>query len=151
MSILHRWFYSWFTGCYNYSLPRHLQQHVDLIKPTVHLNHRIVSNALLKRTGGMGRLSSSNSPKMLGSPVASITPGSLSNCSEQMTLDCLRALYKIDYTPRSTDKNTFGIGSLRCLDVVFQILTMLLYSWIYTSSIFSFRSWFVLQVYVESA
>ena len=148
MSIPNKWFYSWFSGCHNYSLPRHLQQHIDFIKPTVHLNYRPATNASLKRTGG--RLSRS-SLKRSDSPVGPITPGSLKNCSEQITLDCLRALYKINYTPRSTDKNTFGIGNLCCLDLVFHIFSsgMLPYSWIYTSSIFRFRSWYVLQVHFE--
>ena len=124
-SILNKRFYSWFSGCHNYSLPRHLQQHIDLIKPTVHLNHRSTPNSLLKRTGGLGQ-PSGNSPKTSGSPVT-ITH-SLKNCSEQITPDCLRALYKIDYTPCSTDKNTFGIGSLGCLDLDFHVFSMSLYS-----------------------
>ena len=33
----------------------------------------------------------------------------LEHCDEQITLDCLRALYNISYTPVATDKNTFGI------------------------------------------
>ena len=52
------------------------------------------------------------------------THPSLAKCDEKTTLDCLRALYKIDYTPRSTDKNTFGIGNLACIDLVLQIFTM---------------------------
>ena len=109
MSILNKWFYSWFSGCHNYSLPRHLQQHVDLVKPTVHLNRRPAPNSLSKRTGKLGQPFSGNGPIMSGNPVA-ITD-SLKNCSERITPDCLRALYKINYTPCSTDKNTFGIGS----------------------------------------
>ncbi len=46
-------------------------------------------------------------PKTNGQQVT-ITPG-LENCDKQITLDCLRALYSVDYTPQSTDKNTFGI------------------------------------------
>jgi tripeptidyl-peptidase I len=111
------------SGCYNYSLPRHLKRHVDIVQPTVHFNYRSVSNSP-KQSGGLGRPSSGNGPKTSGNPV-SITH-SLKNCSEQITPDCLRALYKIDYTPCSTDKNTFGIGSLRCLDLVFHIFSMLL-------------------------
>jgi len=91
-------------GCENYSLPRDLQRHVDFIKPTVHLNHQPNPNALLKRTGGLGI---GFGPKQSGSPATITT--SLANCSGQITPDCLRALYKIDYTPRSTDENTFGI------------------------------------------
>ena len=65
----------------------------------------------------MGRPSSGTGPKTLGKPVA-IT-NSLKNCSEQITPDCLRDLYKINYKPRSTDKNTFGIGNLLCLHILF--------------------------------
>ena len=114
--------YSRFLGCYNYSLPKYLQQHVDFI----HLNDRPVSSALQKRTGRRGLHSSSSIPKMIGSP-GPITH-SLQNCSGQITPDCVRALYKIDYTPCSTDNNSFGIGSLSCLDLVLRIFSMLLYS-----------------------
>lgn len=44
------------------------------------------------------------------------------HCDEQTTVDCLRALYNINYTPRSTSRNSFGIGSLCCVDFVRQIL-----------------------------
>ena len=40
-----------------------------------------------------------------------ITP-SLSNCDENITLDCLRALYNVNYQPVATDKNSYGIGML---------------------------------------
>ena len=103
-------------------MPRHLQQHVDLIKPTVHFNHRPAPNALLKRTGGPGQPFSGSGPKKLNIPLGTIP--SLTNCDQVITPDCLRALYKIDYTPRSTDKNTFGIGNLGCVDLVLQIFTM---------------------------
>ena len=76
-----------------------------------------------KRSGGLGQPFSGNGPKMSGSPVT-ITP----SLSRQITLDCLRALCKIDYIPCSTDKNAFGIGSLRCVDLVPYIFCMLLYS-----------------------
>ena len=34
----------------------------------------------------------------------------LANCDETITLDCLRALYSVNYTPVSTAHNTYGIG-----------------------------------------
>ena len=98
----------------------------------------------------MGQPFSGNGPKTTGKPLTSIF-NSLEMCSVQITPDCLRALYKIDYTPRSTDKNTFGIGSLCCLELIFQIFSMSLYSWIYASSTSRSRSWYVLRVYVVSA
>jgi hypothetical protein len=107
-SILNKRFYSRFSGCHSYSLPRHIQPHVDLIEPTVHLKRRPTP-----RTGRLGRPSSGNIPKTSDNTVADMDD--LNNCTKQITPDCLRALYKIDYKPCSTDKNTFGIGSLRCL------------------------------------
>ena len=112
-----------FSGCYDYSLPRHIKRHVDLVQPTIHFSYRSFSDSLLKRSRNLGQPSSGNGPKTSGNPM-SITH-SLKNCSEQITPDCLRALYKIDYTPCSTDNNTFGIGSFRCLDLVFHIFSML--------------------------
>ncbi|KAF8817086.1 subtilisin-like protein [Phlegmacium glaucopus] len=94
-------------GCHNYSLPSHIREHVDLIKPTVHFNHRPAPNALSKRAGRLGQPSTGSGPKKSSKSVR-ITP-SLENCDQFITLDCLRALYNINYTPRSTHKNTFGI------------------------------------------
>ncbi|KAF4617122.1 hypothetical protein D9613_005784 [Agrocybe pediades] len=98
-------------GCHNYSIPAHLKRHIDLIKPTVQFNHRIGPNAKVKRFGGLGMPSSGNGPKLKTtqfSKAAAITP-SLANCDKMITLDCLRALYKINYTPVATDKNSFGV------------------------------------------
>ena len=38
-----------------------------------------------------------------------ITP-SLENCDAEITPDCLRALYSINYTAVATQNNTFGVG-----------------------------------------
>lgn len=96
-------------GCHNYSVPAHIQQHVDLIKPTVHFNHRTGPNAHRRRSGGLGRPAFGGGPKMsTGNRVVTINP-TMANCDEFITLDCLRALYKINYTPVATHKNSFGI------------------------------------------
>ncbi|KAF8883763.1 Pro-kumamolisin, activation domain-containing protein [Gymnopilus junonius] len=94
-------------GCHNYSLPIRIRDHVDLVKPTVHFNHRLGANAKAKRFGGLGMPSIGNGPKK-SSKAVTITP-SLETCDQMITLDCLRALYNINYTPVATDKNTFGV------------------------------------------
>ncbi|KDR82525.1 hypothetical protein GALMADRAFT_828163 [Galerina marginata CBS 339.88] len=94
-------------GCHNYSVPVHIKNHVDLIKPTVHFNHRIGANAKAKRFGGVGMPSIGNGPKQSNKAVT-ITP-TLATCDKMITLDCLRALYNINYTPVATDKNSFGV------------------------------------------
>lgn len=49
-------------------------------------------------------------PKTNGKKVTAVPQAGVANCDEMITLDCLRALYSIDYTPVATDKNSFGIG-----------------------------------------
>ena len=84
LSILYNWFYSWFLGCYNYSLPRHLKQHIDFDQPsTVHFNYCSVTNALLKRSVGLGQSFSGNGSKMSGNTVA--IKHLLKYCNEHIT------------------------------------------------------------------
>ncbi|KAF9561788.1 subtilisin-like protein [Agrocybe pediades] len=94
-------------GCHNYSLPAHVRDHIDLIRPTVQFNHRPSPLAVHKRFGGIGMPSARTGPKKKDQKVT-ITP-SLSNCDENITLDCLRALYNVNYKPVATDKNSYGI------------------------------------------
>ena len=82
-----------------------------MIKPTVHFLHRVPNpDQLRKRSFERPSTHIKAGPKFKtdGSPLASV-PQDLSTCDQQITLDCLRALYSIDHTPVSTDKNTFGI------------------------------------------
>ncbi len=89
-------------------MPEAVREHLDLIKPTVHFMHRVPRpDQLQKRSFERPAPHIKSGPKTNGEAVT-ITPG-LEHCDEQITLDCLRALYSIDYTPQSTDKNTFGI------------------------------------------
>ena len=92
-------------------MPEHVREHIDLIQPTVHFSHRVSQpDRIQKRSlGQFGKLEAKihGGPKTNGKQVT-ITP-TLEHCDEVITLDCLRALYSIDYTPVATDKNTFGI------------------------------------------
>lgn len=99
-------------GCNSYSVPEHVREHIDIIQPTVHFLHRVPRsdmNLRKRSTPEFGKIEAAimSGPKTNGQQVT-ITPG-LENCDKQITLDCLRALYSVDYTPQSTDKNTFGI------------------------------------------
>lgn len=94
-------------GCHNYSVPVNIKEHIDLVKPSVQFNHRIGANLKAKRFGGIGMPSAGNGPKTTNKAIT-ITP-SLDTCDQIITLDCLRALYNINYTPVATDKNSFGI------------------------------------------
>ncbi len=89
-------------------MPEDIREHIDLIKPTVHFLHRVPTpDQLQKRSFERPSTHIKTGPKTDGSRVD--VPPNLANCDQTITLDCLRALYSIDYTPVSTDKNTFGI------------------------------------------
>ncbi|KAF8817102.1 subtilisin-like protein [Phlegmacium glaucopus] len=94
-------------GCHNYSIPAHVREHIDLIRPTVQFNHRPSPLAVGKRAGGLGVPNGRNGPKQ-SSKAVTITP-TLSTCDQMITLDCLRALYSINHTPVATAKNSYGI------------------------------------------
>ncbi|KAF8158459.1 subtilisin-like protein [Crassisporium funariophilum] len=97
-------------GCHNYSVPSHVGEHIDLIRPTVQFNHRPSPLAVRKRGGGLGMPSARTGPKK-SSKAVTITP-TLATCDEMITLDCLRALYAVNYTPVATAKNSYGIVEL---------------------------------------
>ncbi|KAJ7595053.1 subtilisin-like protein [Mycena floridula] len=95
-------------GCHSYSIPSHLGKHIDIIKPTVHFNHRPNPKLNVKRAGGLGNPSISTGPKKSPSTFALPSKLDTANCDKVITLDCLRALYSIDYTLVSK-KNSYGI------------------------------------------
>jgi len=93
------------------SIPEHIREHVDLIKPTVHFLHRAPDDpAVLRKRSNvhLGDPSSFNRPKTNG---ASVTwPMSLAICDKYIIPDSLRVLYSIDYKPKVPNENSFGIG-----------------------------------------
>ncbi|MCJ1404465.1 hypothetical protein MMC11_007690 [Xylographa trunciseda] len=124
-------FYAHETGqghlaCDEYSVPRKLRQHIDIIMPTVHFDTKIVSgpeNELKKRsmppnlqpgnpdnTGfkpKQGEILSG--PDFMTTPDAAVpeTVYSLANCNQYVTPDCLRALY--NFTNGTLAQSSYGI------------------------------------------
>ncbi|KAH7872402.1 subtilisin-like protein [Lentinula edodes] len=101
-------------SCETYSVPADIRKHIDLIKPTVHFNHRPSpkTTTKFKRAASGANLGkpgvSTVGPKK--SPDATPVPPSLENCDKMITLDCLKALYDVpDFNPVSTDTNSYGI------------------------------------------
>jgi tripeptidyl-peptidase-1 len=96
-------------ACEEYYLPEHVVPHVDLVTPTIDF-----SAVIGKRTG-----QNSEPARNVGQPGVGITPkkaGLVSNvkaeiatCDQQITPNCLRALYNLVYTPVATSRNSFGI------------------------------------------
>ncbi|KAJ7200325.1 subtilisin-like protein, partial [Mycena pura] len=94
-------------GCHSYSVPAHVQEHVDLIKPTIQFNHHVRSPKFGKRSSTPLSTNIKSTIKTNGVKVN--TNPDLATCDEVITLDCLRALYNFHYTPSQTSRNTFGI------------------------------------------
>ncbi|OCH90820.1 subtilisin-like protein [Obba rivulosa] len=85
-----------------YHLPEHISEHVELIMPTLHFD-------LPKRRSVVKRTSK---PGVGGGPRVGqkikVVFNDLAHCDEQITLDCLRALYGFDYDIASS-KSTFAV------------------------------------------
>ncbi|KAJ7200324.1 subtilisin-like protein [Mycena pura] len=94
-------------GCHSYSVPAHVQEHVDLIKPTIQFNHHVRSPKFGKRS--ITPLSTNIKSTIKTNGVKVNTKPDLDTCDEIITPDCLRALYNFHHTPTQTKRNTFGI------------------------------------------
>ncbi|KAI9509937.1 subtilisin-like protein [Russula earlei] len=97
-------------SCESYSLPDHIREHVELIKPTVHFVHRVPDDpALLRKRSKthLGAPTQSSGPKTNGATVTE--PMTLTNCDRFTTPECLRRLYSINYKPAAPQLNSYGI------------------------------------------
>ncbi|KIJ32810.1 hypothetical protein M422DRAFT_265293 [Sphaerobolus stellatus SS14] len=98
-------------ACNSYSVPSHLREHIDIILPTVNFDTRITPRPSSNKKRSTERKASINKhivttgQKAKSPPV----PSSLANCDENITPDCLRALYNFNYKPIATKKNSYGI------------------------------------------
>lgn len=104
------------VACQSYHLPTHIVPHVDLVTPTIDF-----SAVLEKRDSHgppikIGDPGFGNHPKTKGGKITPHPPphgpqsqAGTANCDSQITLDCLRALYGINYTPVSPAAGRFGI------------------------------------------
>lgn len=99
-----------FLACNEYHLPLHVAPHVELVTPSVHFDAIIQKRSPTQPAKAVGKPGSGNGPKLGAAAVAPKINSNLTDCDEQITLDCLRALYNISHTPVSGDVNTFGIG-----------------------------------------
>ena len=124
-------------ACDEYSVPKSLREHVDLIMPTVHFDVKVSSDAdrRLKRRdltdnplfGSLPKqgkvISSPGASPQVASPEIATPEFTLANCDQYITPECLRALYNlpngtlaqssyavVEYTPEAylqSDLNLF--------------------------------------------
>ena len=97
-------------GYDSYSVPETVNGPVDLIRVSAHpLHHTLDNPTLPKRSNTTLSKPTLLSRPRAGGSNATVVP-SLDNCDQYMTLECLRTLYSIDYTPEVPQLNSFGIG-----------------------------------------
>ena len=109
------------SACDQYSVPNHIASHIELITPTLHFDVKIepIQPPRIKRKRSPDNVPVQGASRNIGQPGAGNSPkttgkikniiGQLENCDEQITLDCLRALYDVVYKPIATSKNSYGI------------------------------------------
>ncbi|KAJ6542703.1 subtilisin-like protein [Mycena capillaripes] len=91
-------------ACSTYSVPAHVQPHIEIITSTLHFDER--PPRLSPR-----EFNPSNTPAVLNHLISNLSHPDLSNCDVQITPSCYRALYNIPDVPtiRSASKNSFAI------------------------------------------
>ena len=113
------------VACDQYSIPSHLQQHIDLVAPTVHFDAKIKprkssedledleKRADVKGTGkGVGKPGGGSLPKggwRIGAHKHKKLQQDLTYCDTYITPDCLRALYGFPVNNKANVKNSFGV------------------------------------------
>ncbi|KAK5159672.1 hypothetical protein LTR04_004895 [Oleoguttula sp. CCFEE 6159] len=109
------------VACNQYSLPKHIREHVDFITPTVHFDAKLKAREetwLSKRrdnpsTGrGIGKpwdRGHGSYPKWGHWIDRNELINDLRNCSNQITPACLRALYQLPPGRSANPKNSYGI------------------------------------------
>ncbi|KAG9091409.1 hypothetical protein FS749_016577 [Ceratobasidium sp. UAMH 11750] len=91
----------------SYALPRSLDNHVDLVQPTTFFGG--VHERGLEKRASTSLITRSTGKEDDGAASKDAGSGPRS-CSQEVSPDCLRALYKTDnYTPVSTKSNSLGI------------------------------------------
>ncbi|KAF5359013.1 hypothetical protein D9758_004874 [Tetrapyrgos nigripes] len=89
----------------SYSLPEHLHEHVDLIQPTTMFARWKGMKSTIYYPDNKVEEKTLGHTASKGSANAQVDP----SCNTTITIDCLKQLYNIDYTPQVPKKNSIGI------------------------------------------
>lgn len=91
-----------------YSLPHHLDEHIELIQPTTAFNRAKAQRTTNHFTGLDNAASSQSSGANITVPGYGVTVDA--SCNNTTTVSCLKQLYNaIDYTPKASDKNAIAL------------------------------------------
>ncbi|KAG0647548.1 Aorsin [Hyphodiscus hymeniophilus] len=101
-------------GCDGYSLPAHVSQHVDFIKPGVKLSPPLRKRTVERRDAFHGRhgiphMKPPHWPGWTLPPAAHGLPPDLQNCGVNITPVCLQALYDLPKPNLKVPGNSMGV------------------------------------------
>jgi len=90
-----------------YSLPAHLDQHIELVQPTT-VFHRAKGHRSTLRFSPPGQVSPSSADAKIVIPGSTLSVNA--SCNSTMTVSCLKQLYNmVDYVPRATHENAVAV------------------------------------------
>jgi len=91
-----------------YSLPAHLDKHIELIQPTTAFNRAKGQRTTFRFSPAPDMALSSLSSDKISVPGSGVTVAS--RCNTEITVSCLKQLYNaVDYVPKATDKNAIAL------------------------------------------
>lgn len=110
------------VACEQYSLPAHLQKHIDFVYPTVHFDAKVISRQESNHKKRQSRYQTGyNVATEVGQPYSGSLPKlgawmqksslikQLEQCNQQITPNCLRALYRFAPNFKAVKGNSYGI------------------------------------------
>ncbi|KAH8812857.1 peptidase S8/S53 domain-containing protein [Xylogone sp. PMI_703] len=97
-----------YIGSESYRVPASLKHHIDFITPTVQFDAAIKVTANAKRDTAVESISTGPRVNGLMHPDL-VTNDNLSNCGDQITPDCLRAMYEIPKGQFNDSQNSYGV------------------------------------------
>jgi tripeptidyl-peptidase I len=103
------------VACEEYSIPAHLQNHIEFVYPTVNFDTKVIprdpapSEEKRDVVHDVGLPGSGSLPKLGQYMSAKSIIQELKNCDKQIVPDCLRLLYEFPRALKATPGNSYGI------------------------------------------
>jgi len=91
-----------------YSLPAHLDEHIELIQPTTAFNRAMGQRTTFRFSPAPDMAPSLSSDEKISVQGSGVTVDA--SCNTTITVSCLKQLYNaVDYVPQATDKNAIAL------------------------------------------
>ncbi|KAJ7587437.1 tripeptidyl peptidase A [Mycena floridula] len=106
-----------------YSVPVELVNHIDLIQPTTMFTRwKSMASTIKSSKKAPELVSDTQGAAPYHNPSTGVTVNA--SCANSITIDCLKQLYNVDYTPKIPTKNSIGVASFLDFYANFQDLQL---------------------------